>query len=171
LSRDLLPRSGGAPDHGPEPPEPRGRIRPTRPGAVAGFAVVGLVLGWVVRPAAVWVDGSAPTVGWLPALALLFVALIVASVAWSTHRVVRRARDRLDPRHAVNRLVLAKACVLAGALYAGGYFGFALSWVGVTDAELARERIERSVAAGVGGVLLVVASLLLERACRVRKDR
>ena len=35
----------------------------------------------------------------------------------------------------MNRLVLARACALVGALVAGGYLGYALSWVGV-DTEL-----------------------------------
>ena len=38
----------------------------------------------------------------------------------------------------MNRLVLAKSCALAGALVAGGYFGYALSWLGLTEAELAK---------------------------------
>ncbi len=55
--------------------------------------------------------------------------------------------ERLEPHQAVNRLVLARACALVGALVAGGYLGYALSWLGV-DAELARQRAWRSVAAG-----------------------
>ena len=48
--------------------------------------------------------------------------------------------ERLEPHQAVNRLVLARACALVGALVAGGYVGYALSWVGV-DAELAGQRV------------------------------
>ncbi len=70
----------------------------------------------------------------------------------------------------MNRLVLAKACALAGALFAGGYLGYAVSWIGLTDAALARERVLHSLLAGAAGILLVVGSLLLERACRVRQD-
>ena len=85
--------------------------------------------------------GTAPTVGWLPVLALAFVALVMVSVAWSTHRSLHRRHERLQPHHAVNRLVLAKSCSLAGALVAGGYLGYALSWLGLTDAELAHQRM------------------------------
>ena len=90
---------------------------------------------------------SAPTVSWLPVLALAFVAVIVGAVAWSTYRLLHRRHGRLEPHHAVNRLVLAKACALAGALVAGGYFGYALSWLGLTDAALAR-RAGAALAAG-----------------------
>lgn len=144
----------------------------TTAGTLVGFALTGLVLGWLVRPVSVATAGSAPTVSWLPVLALLFVAVIIGSVAWSTHRLIHRRRQRLQPHHAVNRLVLAKACALAGALVAGGYFGYALSWLGLTEGTLARERMLHSALAGVAGVLLVAGSLLLERACRVsRGDR
>ena len=136
---------------------------------MAGFALVGLVLGWLVRPVSLRVSGTAPTVSWLPVLALAFVAAVVGSVAWSTYRLIHRRHERLEPHKAVNRLVLAKACALTGALVAGGYFGYALSWLGLTDAALARERVLHSVLAGVAASLLVVGSLLLERACRVRR--
>lgn len=132
--------------------------------------MVGLVLGRALRPVSIRLDGTAPTVGWLPVLALAFVALVVGSVAWSTHRSLHRRRERLQPHHAVNRLVLAKSCALAGALVAGGYFGYALSWLGRTEAELAHQRVTHALFGGLAGVALVVGSLLLERACRVSRD-
>ena len=165
---DLRPDDTGP--GGPEDPEPGGRVRPTTAGPVVGTALVGLVLGWLLRPVSVWRNGSAPTVGWLPALTLTFVALAIGAVAWSTYRLLHRRRDLLEPHRAVNRLVMAKACALVGALFAGGYFGYALSWVGLTDAALARQRVVESLVAGVAAVLLVVGSLLLERACRVHRD-
>ena len=54
-----------------------------------------------------------------------------------------------------------------GGLVAGGYAGYAVSWLGLR-AELADERILRSAAAAVAGVAIVIGALLLERACRVR---
>jgi hypothetical protein len=155
---------------GPEPPpDPPGRIRTTTPGAIIGFSLVGLVLGWLVRPITVRMSGTAPTVGWAPVVALAFVAAVLGATAWSTYRTVHRRRERIEPHHAVNRLVLAKASALAGSLVAGGYFGYALSWWGLTDAALARERVLHSLVAGAVGVLLVTGALLLERACRVSR--
>jgi hypothetical protein len=154
----------------PGPPDPRGRIQTTKPGAIIAFALVGLVLGWLIRPVSVRMSGTAPTVSWGPVVALTFVAAFVAATAWSTYRTVHRRRDRLEPHHAVNRLVLAKASALAGSLVAGAYFGYALSWWGLTDALLSRQRVVHSLVAGAVGVLLVVGALLLERACRVSRD-
>ena len=150
-----------------DPPEPKGHIRNTSPGALVSFALVGLVIGWLVRPVSIARHGTAPMVGWLPVLALVFVAVIVGAVAWSTYRALHHRHERLAPHHAVNRLVLAKSCALAGAMVAGGYFGYALSWVGITDSDLAKQRLTHAVLAGLAGVGIVAGSLLLERACRV----
>ena len=165
---DGRPPGGSAGPGEPEPPDPPGRVGTTTPGSVIGFALVGLVLGWLVRPVSVRFSGSAPTVSWLPVLALAFVAVIVGAVAWSTYRLLHRRHGRLEPHHAVNRLVLAKACALTGALVAGGYFGYALSWLGLTEADLAKQRLAHSLVAGLASVLIVAGSLFLERACRVR---
>lgn len=154
-----------------EPPEhPAGHVGPTRPGLLLALGLVGLVLGWLLRPVSIRVAGTAPTVGWTPVLALLLVAAILGAVAWSTQRDLHRRGVRLEPHRAVNRLVLAKATALVGALVAGGYLGYALSWWGISDAPLARQRLLLSLVAGVAGVLIVAGSLLLERACRVRDD-
>ncbi len=152
-------------------PEPQpGHVRTTSAAALAAFAVVGLVLGWSVRPAAVRIHGVAPVVPWLQVLALYFVAAIVAAVSFLTWRSLHRRHERLEPHQAVNRLVLGKACALAGAAVGSGYLGYALAFLGRTEAALARERAVHAGLAGVGGLLLMVAALTLERACRIQKD-
>lgn len=162
--------TAGPPDDEDEP-RSAGRVGTTRPGTLVGLALLGLVTGWLARTVAIALDGTAPAIGWVPVLALLFVAAVVGAVAWSTHRTLHRRHERLPPQQAVNRLVLGKACALVGALVAGAYLGYALSWLGLTESELARQRVARSLAGGGSGIALVVASLLLERACRVRRDR
>jgi hypothetical protein len=136
---------------------------------LAVWAIVGLVGGWLLHSVTERLGGTAPLVSWLQPLALLLVAGILGLTAYSTRRIVRQRPDLLLPHQAVNRLVLARACALVGALGLGGYLGYALSWVG-NEAELADERILRSGAASFAGVLIVVAALLLERACRVDSD-
>jgi hypothetical protein len=171
------------PDDGPEPPA--GHVGTTRPGPLVVLALTGLILGWRLRPLSIRWSGTAPTVGWAPALALLLAAVILGAVAWSTYRSLHprrpgagggRGRGRfhpqagIEPQHAVNRLVLAKSSALVGALVGGGYLGYALSWWGVGESPLAQQRMVQALVAGAGGVLIVAASLLLERACRVRDD-
>jgi hypothetical protein len=146
-----------------------GRLRPTSAGVLTAWAVVGLVGGWLLHPLAERVRGSAPIVTWAQPLALVLVAAILGATAYLTWRTVHVQHQRLEPHRAVNRLVLARSCALVGALVAGGYLGYAVSWVGV-DAELASQRVWRSAVAGMAGVAIVVTSVLLERACRVRSD-
>jgi hypothetical protein len=136
---------------------------------LAVWAIVGLVGGWLLHPLAERLGGTAPVVSWLQPLALLLVAGILGFTAYSTRRIVRQRPDLLPPHQAVNRLVLARACAFVGSLVLGGYLGYALSWVG-DDAELADERIWRSGAASLAGLLIVITAVLLERACRVGSD-
>lgn len=152
----------------PGDPEPTGRLRPTSPGAVTLWTVVGLVGGWLLHPISEQLRGQALLVQWAQPAALLLLAVVVGITAWQTWRTVQVRREHLEPHQAVNRLVLGRASALVGALVAGGYAGYGLSWLG-SDAELADQRLLRSAVAAVAGVLTVVAGLVLERACRVRK--
>ena len=148
------------------PPDDGVRLRPTGFGVLLGWGLAGLVGGWLVRPVWARADGTAPMVTWLQVLALFLVAAILGATAWGTWRTMHGHGQRLEPHRAVNRLVLAKACALVGVLAAGGYAGYALSWVGI-PAGLADQRMLRSVVAAVGGLLACGSALLLERACRV----
>lgn len=145
-----------------------GSLRPTSAAVLAVWAIAGLAGGWLVHPLSDRV-GTPPVITWTQPLLLLLVAAIVAATAWATWRVVHVRRGRLDPQQGFNRLVLARACAYVGALAAGGYLGYALSWIG-DQAELADQRLGRSLLAAAAGVLVVIVSLLLERACRVRRD-
>lgn len=162
MTRDRDPE----PDEGP-PEEPVGTLRPTSPVLLVTVGLVCLVLGWLLHPLSERLGGTAPRVSWLPVSAAFLTAAILGYVAWSTHRTLHRQGVRLEAHHAVNRLVLAKSCALVGAVLAGGYAGYAVSWLN-QDAELAGERLGRSALVAVAGLLIVGASLALERACRVR---
>lgn len=160
--------SGPSGEDGPTEQPPEGRLGPT-PGSVIGACVlVGLVGGWLVHPVSARV-GNPPLVGWLPSVTLGFVDLVVGAIAWLTWRTLQRDGRRLHAHEAVNRLAMAKACVIVGSLSAGGYAGYALSWIG-DRADLAGVRMSHSVAGAVAGAVLVLAALALERACRVRSE-
>jgi hypothetical protein len=154
--------SHGGPD---EPPEPRGRLRPTSPAALTACAVAGLVIGWGSHPLLVRLVDRPPLVSWTQALALVLVAGIMAFLARQTWQTVQVRGERLEPQQAVNRLVLARACALGGTLVAAGYLGYAVSWLG--DASQYADRwILRAGVAALGAAGVSVASLVLERACR-----
>jgi hypothetical protein len=122
------------------------------------------VLGFLLVPVAEELSGTAPRVEWTSAGVLALIAVMVLALAYSTHRTIHRERRRMDPRRAVNLLLLAKAAALAGAVFAGGYLGFAVHFVDSMDVDLPRERVIRSVSG-----LVMISGLLLERACRVPK--
>jgi hypothetical protein len=157
------------PDDGPEPSEqqPAGRLRPMGPGGIAAWALVGILAGWLFHRILDQGTSTPPTVSWAQPLALLLVAAILWGTAWSTRRTVQQRPLRLSPQQAVNRLVLARACAYVGALVAGFYLGYAVSWLGVDTSDLAGQRVFRSACAAVAGLLIVVGGVLLERACRV----
>jgi hypothetical protein len=145
--------------------EPRGSLRPTSGRALAISAVVGLAFGWGLHPLGRAATGEAPRVSWLQPLALALVAAILAFLAWHTWRTVQVQGHRLDPQHAVNRLVLARACALVGALVAAAYVGFAVGWLG--DASVLADRwTTRSLVAAAAAAGVMGASLALESACR-----
>ncbi len=158
----------------PEPeeerPEPRGTLRPTSAGALTALAVVGLLVGWGLHPLMDRLVGRPPLVSWAQALALVLVAAIMSFVAWHTWQTVQVRGERLEPHRSVNRLVLARACALAGALVTAGYVGYAVSWLG-DESALADRWIVRSVVAALGAAGVMLASLVLERACRADGGR
>lgn len=151
------------------PDGPVGSVRPTTPAGPVVLGCLGLVAGWSIRPLALAQDVAVPGVSWLQVLVLGFVAAVVVGTAWLTWRQLQVQRFRLEAHRAVNRLLLARSCILVGALLAGGYAGYAMSWLGV-DSEVAGERMLRSGVAVLLAVALIAGAIWLERACRVRDD-
>lgn len=152
----------------PEPDEseePRGTLRPTSAAALTACAVTGLAIGWASHPLLDRLTGRPPLVSWPQALALVLVAAIMGFLAWHTWQTVQVRGERLDPQQAVNRLVLARACALGGTLVGAGYLGYAVSWLGDASAQ-ADQWILRSGVAALAGAAVMIASLVLERACR-----
>ena len=138
--------------------------------ALVVAALFGGLAGWLLAVTTEALNVVAPSIPWSAPVGLFLVAALVGAIAWSTHQQIQVRRERMEPRRAVAFLVLGKASALGGALVAGGYLGYALSFVGRFEAEGPRERVIRSLVAMVGGIALGVAGLLLERACRVPFD-
>ena len=163
MSRDPTPN----PDD-PAPPEPGpGRIRTSGPATLVPAGLIGLVLGWAIRPLSISTGRVAPAVPGLSVALIFFVAAILAGAAYFTWRTLHREGRRMPAHHAVNRLVLGKTCALVGAVLLGGYLGNAISHLGVGEG-YAQTQVWWSLAAALGGLALMVSALLLERACRVR---
>jgi hypothetical protein len=149
-------------------PEP-GRVRPTRITVLLAAAAVGVVVGWFGGALLERSDGVAPSVPWTSVGVMVFAAAVLGATAWSTWRTIHRQRRWIDPHKAVNRLVLAKASALVGALMAGLYAGYGARFLDDLAAPLPQQRVIRSGLVVLAAVLVVVAALLLEHACRVPK--
>ena len=148
-------------------------MRPARRAStlyVAGWVAIGLVIGLLVRPIADRLESSPPRVGWGAATTLFVVAIVVGSLAWSTWQSLHKKHERMTSDHAAKMLALSRSCVIVGALFAGGYGGFALAFVGDLDTPLGQERAVNGGVAALAGLVLLVAALLLERACRLPED-
>lgn len=135
--------------------------------ALVVAAVFGGLSGWLVVVIANAFDLIPPEVPWTAPIGLILVAALVGALAYATHQRIQVRRERIEPQRAVALLVLGKASALAGALVAGGYFGFALMFLARLDAAAPRDRVIRSAVAIVAGVALSIMGLLLERACKV----
>jgi hypothetical protein len=145
-------------------------LQPVSGGTVTLWAVVGLVGGWLLHPLADWIQGAAPVVGWIQPAVLALIALSVLGTAWVTWRQVHVHHVRLAPHRAVNRFVFGRTCAMVGALVAGGYAGYAVSWLDYAGDPLAGTRIHHSLLAALCGVGVCVGGILLERACRISDD-
>ncbi|WP_067854411.1 DUF3180 family protein [Aeromicrobium erythreum] len=130
---------------------------------VAALVALGLLVGSAVRPVSVRLGASPPRPGWLVALLLVGLAVIVALVAWSTWQSLHRRKERMTSQHAMTLLALAKACCIVGGLSLGAYGGVALSFVRDWDTTYGQDRVLQGAAAAVAGLLLLAAALVLER--------
>jgi H+/Cl- antiporter ClcA len=153
------------------PVEPSGgsvSLTPFRALVVA--ALFGGLAGWLLVVTANAFDLIPPEVPWTAPIGLILVAALVGALAYVTHQKIQVRRERMEPQRAVAFLVLGKASALAGALVAGGYFGFALMFLTRLDAAAPRDRVIRSAVAIAAGIALCVMGLLLERACKVPSE-
>lgn len=144
-------------------------MAPMSPKVLVACGLAGFVIGWLARYAATAGGNAAPVVGWAQGIVLFFGAAVLIVLTRATRKAISSPQHRPQAHQLVNRLVLARACALVGALVAGAYAGYALSWLGVPSAMLG-ERLSRSLVAAVGGVTLAVSAVVLERACRVPAD-
>ena len=148
-------------------------MTPTRIRLLVLLAAVVGALSWLVLRV---IDGNGhtlPSLTWTAPAGVLALAVVVG-VAWWT---VRRRREPshpsirpIDPLGMARLAALGKAAAHVGAALIGFYLGWVLLLL--PDLEITSRR-ERAVLAGVASVCslaLVVAGLLLERACRVRDD-
>jgi hypothetical protein len=166
------PSAGGGPrePEGGPPGPPPGRVRPTSRRLLVALAVLGAALGWTVVTVIENGGGVAPTVSWLTPVAWAFLAGLLFVAARNTNQRIQVRRERVDPQRAVFLLMIAKASAFVGALCTGVYAGFGLRFIDALEASGPRNRTIIAGLSAVVALLVVVAGLLLERACRVPRN-
>ena len=160
-------------------------MKPTRPLTLVAITALAMALSYVVLR--LWDhEGTIPAVPISAPITLAVLAAAVLAVAlglrsrFAAHREARlraatgRPPERpdrpvkpIDPLQAARALVLAKASGLVGAIFGGGYGGYALLLLGRLDVDIYRSRAITCGFAFGAGVALILAALFLERILRV----
>lgn len=140
----------------------------TRPATLAIAALLGAVIGFALDQ--VLTSAGRPT--FVPAwtmpilLALLAVAVIVLAIP--VRRAVTGTR-RVDPFRAFRIAMLAKASSILGALLSGFGAGL-LAFVLTRPVVPPIGSVASIIATVVSGVILLIAALIAEYLCTIRKD-
>lgn len=160
-------------DPSPPPGGPDGdreRIQVTSATAIAIQAAVGVVAGLIVFRAVEAVAGTPPTLPPTMPLLLAVTAMVVIVLARHTWRKVHRENAWVEASRGLRLLALGKAAVALGAVLGGLQLGILILLVPRLAVEV---NGQRALVSGVGAaicVVLVVAGLALQRACRVPDD-
>lgn len=116
--------------------------------------------------------GGLPPSSWGALIVLVFLACGVFFAGLPVRRFLRgRAKKPLNPIRAMRTLVLAQAAALTGALVTGWYLAQVLVLLPNFDIASRRSLLWEVAALAAGGVLMVVAGMLVQKMCRVDHDR
>jgi hypothetical protein len=136
---------------------------------LVGF--VSTVLGYLTLR--VWTEqgGALPPAPWGALIVLVFMACGVLFAGLPVRRFLRgQSKKTLNPIRAMRTVVLAQASALTGALVFGWYVSQILLVLPDFDIVSRRVLVWRLSALAAGGVLMVVAGLVVQAMCRVDKD-
>jgi len=145
-------------------------VRATRLGTLSVLAVLGALFGFLLVATAYGrlppLPRSAPVPMALIGMFELGLARLVRDRVHRADRPARRPGPRpLHPLQVARAVALAKASSPTAALLLGGYVGLGLALL-PREADQARADLLTCAVSGLAALLLLVAALLLERACR-----
>jgi hypothetical protein len=143
------------------------QLKRATPLFVIALIGTGIVFGVLLRPLFTRFEVTPPPVNWGPSTMLFVLAVLVGGIAWSTWQSLHKKNERITSDHGVKLLALSRSCLIVGGVFGGVYIGYALSFIEDLDTPLGADRVWHAGFAAVAGLLLVTASLLLERACRI----
>ena len=146
-------------------------MKPTRVTLLLVVVLLTAACGYLLAETAY---SDIPPLPGLAPVSLGLLAVVEAGMAYIVRGKVRGRRPAGRPMHALQvarAAVLAKASSLGGAVMAGGYGGiFAWTFGRRGDVATYGDDARVSGLAALAALALVVAALLLERACRTPPD-
>jgi hypothetical protein len=158
----------GEPPDGREPdgrPPAAGRVPLTPWPVPAALLVIGVCVGWTTATLLDSSSHSVPTATWwMVATWLVFAGVLVFAARNTRERVRSR---RIEPLLAVRLMVLGKSAALVGPACGGFAIGLGFWRISVTSDRLTQSGTLAMLAVGVVLVLVGIAGMALERACRV----
>jgi len=146
-------------------------VKPTR---IASLFAIFIAVGAVVWGALRIVEdrgGVLPPLSWRAPAGLLALAVGVLATALGLRSRLRSDEKRPHPLSMARMAVFGKASAHVGPIVGGLYGGYALVLLPTLDIGDRRDRALLAGAAVLAALLLTSAGLLLERTCRVRRDR
>ncbi|WP_460775602.1 DUF3180 family protein [Microbacterium sp. GXF7504] len=145
-------------------------MRRTNPGVLVICAVLGAGVGFLIDQLLTSAGGSTFTPGVALPVVLALVGVVVLAFAIPIRRVTQgRSTARIDPFRAMRVVVLAKAGSILGSVVGGVAVGFVL-FLTTRPVVPSVASMSTIIATIVAAVWLVVAALIAEHLCTIRKD-
>ena len=124
------------------------------------------VLGWLAGLAAPSLGWPAPVVGRSGLITVAAVSVLCLALGWRVRRDREKpAAARMDPLAAARTLVLGQASGFAGAALGGWHAGVAVQVL--LRAGVGAPTVREAALQAVGGLVLLVVGLIVERWCRI----
>ena len=139
-----------------------------------GWAISATTAGYLLPKVIVANGGSVPVtpVNVIITLAIIAIVLVLFAIpVFKYNRALKKSANkpvkRVNPFYAVRLVVLAKANTIAAAIFAGWHVG--LVWLQAT-APVVTEAIWQNVAGLIGSLAMLIAGIVVEKACRIKDD-
>lgn len=145
-------------------------MKNTGGGVLLGAGILGLVLGFGVDQMLTATGRPTFTPSVLLPILLIMLAAATVLMALPIRRAITGASPaRVDPFRAVRVAMLAKASSIVGAVVAGVGLGL-LAFLFTRPVSPSLGSSGAVIAAIVGGIVLLVAGVIAERLCTIRKE-
>lgn len=148
-------------------------MSPTRPAILTVLFAVGAVVVFVAEMVLLRLGEPVFTPPVTLGVTLLLIGVLIPALAWPIRQATKNTEEdepaarapAINPFYAMRVLLLAKAGSLTGALLTGVGVGVVVFFLG--RLVVVWDSVIVSAVTGLGGVILVVGSLLAERWCQI----